>query len=221
MQKIIDGFYQFFLSADKTGALEYIDKWAKDKSYAAALEKIVEPALRKFGEKWANADDVNLAQGYIAAKIAEAILVKISDERKTNNITPIINGIAVLGNIEDDYHALGRKMVKNFLLSSGWTVYDLGNDVLAREFVDKAVEVNATIIGASAMMYSNSKNMIKIREELDARNLSDRIKFAVGGAIFNLRPELVKEVGADGTAKNAIEAVRLFEELSLQIGDEK
>ena len=147
--------------------------------------------------------------------------MKISDERKTNNITPIINGIAVLGNIEDDYHALGRKMVKNFLLSSGWTVYDLGHEVLAREFVDKAVEVNASVIGASAMMYTNSRHMIKIREELDARNLSDRIKFAVGGAIFNLRPELVKEVGADGTAKNAIEAVRLFEKLSLQIGDKK
>jgi len=175
--------------------------------------------LQKFGKRWSSTEDVNLAQGYISAKISEAVLMRIADEKRNKNTNNETKGIAVIGNIEDDYHALGRKMVYNFLVTSGWAVFDLGNDVLAEEFIDKAVEVNASIIGASAMMYSNAKNMIKIRNELDARNLSNKIKFAVGGAIFNLRPKLVDEVKADGTAPNAIAAVELFNKFNEELKD--
>ena len=214
MEALRDKLFNFFIAADKNGAIQFIDEWAQSHSYEKALVEIVEPALRKFGKKWASQEDVNLAQGYISAKISEAVLLRIADERKQKKSLHQAKGIAVIGNMEDDYHALGRKMVYNFLLTSGWNVYDLGNDVLADEFVDKAVEVKASVIGASAMMYSNAKNMIKIRDELEARKLSGKIKFAVGGAIFNLRPKLVRQIGADGTAPNAIEAVELFTRLN-------
>jgi len=218
MEKTKDKFFGFLVAADKAGALQFIDHWAESKSYEKALLEVVEPALQKFGKLWARQEDVNLAQGYISAKIAESVLLRIVEERKQNETQIKIKGIAVVGNIEDDYHALGRKMVYNFLIISGWEVYDLGNDVLAEEFVNKAVEVNASVIGASAMMYSNAKNMLKIRNALNARNLSGKIKFAVGGAIFNLRPKLVEEIKADGTAANAIEAVELFNCLTAELG---
>ena len=217
MNPLSKEFFKFFIDADKIGALEFIDNFAKDHSYEKALPEIVEPALQEFGNRWASEDDVNLAQGYIAAKIAEEILKRIALERRDKGIEQVSKGIAVVGNIEDDYHALGRKMVRNFLLSAGWQVYDLGNDVLAEEFVDKAVEVNASVIGASAMMVTNARNMIKVREELEMRNLSGKIKFAVGGTIFNMRPDLVKEVGGDGTARNAMEAVDLFKRLKSEV----
>ena len=63
-----------------------------------------------------------------------------------------------------------------------------------------------------------AKNILKVRHELDNNRLSNRIKLAVGGAVFKLRPELVADVGGDGTADNAIEAPELFEKLlKLQI----
>ncbi len=206
--------FDCFIAADKTTAINFVEKLAEKSSYEKVFCDIVEPALAKFGKKWAASDDVNLAQGYIAAKITEEIMKRLNDERNKKNIEFKSKGIAVLGNIEDDYHSLGRKMVVNFLKSAGWVVYDLGNDVLAEEFVDKAVEVNASVIGASAMMYSNVKNMHKLRMELDRRGLNGKIKFAVGGAIFNLRPELVEEIKADGTARNALEVIELFDRLS-------
>ncbi len=213
MNPHIDTLYDYFISADKHGAILFIEDLARNSSYEDAFTQILEPALHKFGEKWASEDDVNLAQGYISAKITEEIMKRLMAEREGSGVIKEVMGVAVIGNIEDDYHSLGRKMVGNFLSSAGWTVYDMGNDVPAKEFVDKAVEVNASIIGASAMMYTNAVNMIKIRDELTARNLSGKIKFVAGGSIFNLRPGLVDEVKADGTAKNALEAVSLFKEL--------
>ena len=42
---------------------------------------------------------------------------------------------------------------------------------------------------------------------------------AVGGAVFRLRPELVEQVGADGTARTAPEAPALFESLWQRAGE--
>jgi methanogenic corrinoid protein MtbC1 len=56
------------------------------------------------------------------------------------------------------------------------------------------------------MMLTTARNVLGIREELDRRGLSDSIRLAVGGAVFRMRPELVAEVGGEGTAVNALDA---------------
>jgi len=122
-------------------------------------------------------------------------------------------GTIILGNVEDDFHPLGRRLVHIFSKAAGWNVIDLENDVSAETFVEKAIEYNADIIGVSAMMFTTAKNIIKIRKELDRYTFSKKISLAVGGAVFKLRPELVAEVGGDGTADNAIDAPKLFETL--------
>jgi methanogenic corrinoid protein MtbC1 len=102
-------------------------------------------------------------------------------------------------------------MVAVFLRAAGWKVVDMGNDVAPADFVAAAVRHGARVIGVSAMMLTTAENIRAVREELDARGLSGRIRLAVGGAVFKLRPELVSEVGGDGTAPSAIQAPALFD----------
>jgi methanogenic corrinoid protein MtbC1 len=104
-------------------------------------------------------------------------------------------------------------MVVAFLRTNGWEVLDLGVDVAPTQFVDQAEASGAKIIGASAMMHTTAKNVARIREEIDRRGLTGRLRLAVGGAVFKLRPELVEEFGGDGTAASAVEASTLFETL--------
>ncbi len=127
---------------------------------------------------------------------------------------PQSKGTAIIGNVEDDYHSLGRKLVGIFLLTAGWKVVDLGNDVAPATFVDAAIENKARIIGVSAMMFTTAQNILSLRKEIDQRGLKNKIKLAVGGAVFKIRPDLVSEVGGDGTAANAIDAPALFEKLT-------
>jgi methanogenic corrinoid protein MtbC1 len=63
------------------------------------------------------------------------------------------------------------------------------------------------------MMFTTAKNVEKISSALVKQNLSGTIKLAVGGAVFKLRPELVSQLGADGTADNAMDAPALFDAL--------
>jgi methanogenic corrinoid protein MtbC1 len=97
---------------------------------------------------------------------------------------------------------------------AGWRVEDLGNDVPRRPVsCDRAAEAGASVIGVSAMMRTNALNIAAVREEIDRRGLTARVKLAVGGAIFASEPRLVAEVGGDGTCANAMEAPALFERL--------
>jgi methanogenic corrinoid protein MtbC1 len=49
-----------------------------------------------------------------------------------------------------------------------------------------------------------------LRDEIDNRGLRGKILLAVGGAIFNVVPDLFEEVGGDLTAKNALDADEVF-----------
>jgi len=199
--------------ADRTGANMLLDAWGEENGYDRLLQDVLDPVLVQIGEEWRSPGTVTLAQAYVAAKVAEDLMGRIAERSK---ITPEVRqkkGPAVIGNIEEDFHALGRKMVGTFLYTEGWVLHDLGNDVPAATFVDKALETGARVIGVSAMMLTTARNITKVREEIDRRNLTGLIRLAVGGAIFRVCPGLVEEIGGDGTAANALGAARLFDML--------
>lgn len=218
--KLVSELTRLINEADRDGANRLLDQWAAERGYEEALTRLLEPVLQGVGERWER-QDISLAQSFVAGKVAEDILAKALAVSPLGGLRAA-RGTAVIGNIVDDYHSLGRRMVGTFLQAAGWTVIDLGNDVPPAEFVDRAVAEGARVIGVSAMMFVTAKGIRGVRDELDRRGLSGRIMLAVGGAVFKVRPELVAEVGGDGTADSAMAAPALFETLrerSLNAGE--
>jgi 5-methyltetrahydrofolate--homocysteine methyltransferase len=82
-------------------------------------------------------------------------------------------------------HDIGKNLVKTILANNGYTVIDLGKQVPAETIITKAVEVNATAIGLSALLVSTSKQMPLIVNELHRRG--HKIPVLVGGAAINRR----------------------------------
>ncbi len=208
------------MNSDSVTALALVDGWAGEYGYQNVISGVLDPILEELGDRWTRQKDVSFAQVYVSASIAEEIILKVLAQDPLSG-DRAHKGTIVLGNIEDDFHTLGRRLVAIFLKSAGWDVLDLGNDVMAETFVDKAVEVDAKIIAVSAMMYTTAKNIGKVRAEIDARGYHGRIQLAVGGAVFNLRHELWLEVGADGSSRNAIDADSLMmklQEKAMQAG---
>ncbi|SMD01994.1 Methanogenic corrinoid protein MtbC1 [Desulfocicer vacuolatum DSM 3385] len=202
------------MEGNRVAVIDLIDEWAVQKQYRTAVSEILEPVLHEFGERWYRGEGLSLSHGYIAGKIAEYLMEKCLEEEEQNDAAPRKKkGNLVIGNIEDDYHSLGRMMLGRFLEISHWQVHDLGNDVLAEEFVDKALEVRSRVIAVSAMMYTNALNIQKLRREIDDRGLGGVLQLAVGGAVFITRPNLIREVGGDGTAVNAFKSVELIERM--------
>ena len=195
------------INADRPGGAEVIGQaLAAGIGPLSVIADILDPALVMLGRLWEQ-EVMSLAQNFIASKIAEDALLRCIPVSEDMQHT---KGAVVIGNIEDDFHSLGRRTVGLFLSAAGWDVYDLGNDVRAEEFLEKAIEVKACVIGASAMMQTTALNIRKLRDLIDAKGLAGSLKLAVGGAVFNWRPDLLAVVRGDGTAHNAVGADELF-----------
>jgi methylmalonyl-CoA mutase cobalamin-binding domain/chain len=205
-----EALYSLMLNAEREEALGLLLEYAGAYGFQAAVNDLLEPVLERAGEAW-YLENLSLAQGYVAGKIAEDLLVAAAESG--GDLPLDVKGPVVLGNVEDDYHSLGRKMVAVFLRAAGWKVIDLGNDVTPQDFIAAVLEHDARVIGVSAMMLTTAENIRALRIEIDAQGLGGKVQLAVGGAVFKLRPELMHEVGGDGTASSAIQAPELFDRL--------
>ena len=120
-------------------------------------------------------------------------------------------GKIVIGTIAGDIHDIGKTLVASMLAAEGFEVHDLGADVPVATFIEKAVEVDAQMICISALLTTTMVGQKTLIDELVKQNLRDRFKVLLGGAPVS--KNWVKEIGADGTAENAISAVKLAKEL--------
>lgn len=117
----------------------------------------------------------------------------------------------VIGVIEGDTHDIGKNLVKIMIETSGFEVIDLGRDVPATTFVEKAVEENADIIVISTLMTTTMEGMNEVIQILNKENIRDNFKVMIGGGPVS--QSFADKIGADGYSVNATEAVALAKRL--------
>ena len=113
-------------------------------------------------------------------------------------------GKVVMGTAQGDIHDIGKSMVVSFLQANGFEVYDVGRDVEMQKFIDKAQEVDADIIGMSALLTTTMSGQKTLIEELKKAGLRDRFKVMVGGAPATQR--WADRIGADAYGVDAADA---------------
>ena len=102
-------------------------------------------------------------------------------------------------------HDIGKNMVAFMLEVNGFQVFDLGNNISPREFIEQAREHEADMIGISALM---TTSMPYMKETIEMRNgfgLEGKVGVIVGGA--PITAEYSQSIGADDFGKDAREAV--------------
>jgi len=120
-------------------------------------------------------------------------------------------GTVVIGTVEGDIHDIGKTLVATMLSVGGFRVYDLGVDVPVPTFVEKAREVNADIVGMSALLTTTMVRQRDVIEALEDAGLRSRVKVMVGGA--PVTRSWAQEIGADGYSEDAIGAVAVARQL--------
>ena len=120
-------------------------------------------------------------------------------------------GKIVLGTAVGDVHDIGKNLVGAILTASGFEVFDLGVDVAPLDFVKKAQEVKAKIIGMSSLLTTSLPYQKDLVDYLKDMGVRDQYYVIVGGG--PVTPEWAKELKADGYARLASEAVELCQQL--------
>lgn len=146
------------------------------------LNTVLLPAMKEVGDKFGAGELILpfVLQSAEVMKKSVAHLEKYLDKKEGTS-----KGLVVLATVYGDVHDIGKNLVKTILANNGYDVIDLGKQVPAETIITKAVEVNATAIGLSALLVSTSKQMPLIINELHRRDL--KFPVLVGGAAINRR----------------------------------
>ncbi|AKB26518.1 Dimethylsulfide methyltransferase corrinoid protein [Methanosarcina sp. MTP4] len=119
------------------------------------------------------------------------------------------SGRVAIGVVLGDIHDIGKNLVKLLLETAGLTVFDLGKDVLPEDFQDKIKEEHVDLVALSALM---TTSMMEMKEDVKLfKEEFPGIKIMVGGAPVS--QEFCDNIGADGYADNASEAIRVAQRL--------
>jgi len=115
-------------------------------------------------------------------------------------------GKIIIATVEGDVHDIGKAIVVSLLKAHSFEVYDLGRDVPIQEIIEKAKEVDADVIGTSALLTTTMDAQKKLEKALREANLRDRFKTIVGGAPVTQR--WADRIGADAYAEDGGDAVK-------------
>ena len=118
-------------------------------------------------------------------------------------------GTIVIGTVQGDVHDIGKAIVIAYLKANGYDVTDLGRDVAAATFIEKAKENNADIIGMSALLTTTMEEQRKVVKMVKEGGLP--YKTVVGGAPCTQR--WADQIGADAYAEDANDGVKKIDAL--------
>ena len=174
------------------------------------LEQGLADGLRQVGREF-EAGERFIPELVLAAEVVESAAELLEPEMALRGEAFQARGKVVLGTVQGDIHDIGKNIVAAMLRASGFEVFDLGIDVQAAAFVEKASEIQADIIGASALLTTTMGKQRELVEVLEGQGLRDEFKVMVGGA--STSQQWVDQIGADAHAGDAAEAVRIAEQL--------
>ncbi len=172
---------------------------------------LLEPVARHLGEMWDDdqCDFIDVTLGL--ARLQELLAIFNSthtlpclDEKRSFFLT-VAPG---------EQHFFGAAMVDKFLTAGGWNVHavqDAGVAGIAAAVAEQWFAVAGLTLASETKLDALAEAVACIR----ANSCNRAIGIMVGGPLFNARPGLVEQVGADASAVNAPAAVigaqRLFD----------
>lgn len=168
-----------------------------------AVEKGLAAGLRELGTKYEKGE-LFLSQMVYGASVFQIGLKILEPELKKTRREVKRLGTVVLGTVQGDIHDIGKTIVGALLGAAGFEVVDIGKDVPVEMFVNKAKELKADLIGASALLTTTIPMQREIIQALKKEGI--KCKVMIGGAACS--EEWAKEIGADACGVDAVDAVK-------------
>jgi len=155
--------------------------------------------------------NVFLPELVMAGEAMKAAIAVLEPELKKSGTSRDILGKVVLATVEGDIHEIGKSLVGTMLTAAGFEVYDLGVNVPADKIMAKVEEVDADIVGLSALLTTTMVRQKEVIEAMDKKGMRNKTRVMVGGA--PVTSDWVQKIEADGYSEDAIGAVNAAKNL--------
>lgn len=174
------------------------------------LQNGIVKGLRGVGEKFEKGDYflLELQEGGDLAGVLIPLVMEKMDATQSETKANV-----VLATVKGDLHDIGKNLVSLQLSLNGYKVHDMGINVPTMEIINKAKEVDANVIALSSLLLVTMHYQAELIRYLVEMGLRERFKVIIGGGPTTL--EFADQIGADGWAPDAVQAVSVVDNLVL------
>jgi 5-methyltetrahydrofolate--homocysteine methyltransferase len=168
--RIIDG--------DREGLTDDLDEQLQTRPALSIINDVLLDGMKVVGDLF-GAGEMQLPFVLQSAETMKAAVAHL--EPHMEKVEGESKGRMVIGTVKGDVHDIGKNLVDIILTNNGYEVHNIGIKVPLHDFVEKANEVNADVIGMSGLLVKSTLIMRENLEELNQQGL-DRIPVMLGGA---------------------------------------
>jgi MerR family transcriptional regulator, light-induced transcriptional regulator len=197
---------QIVLEQDTISAVRHFEQLEADGVARETLFlDLLAPAARQLGDAWQD-DTLSFSAVTIALAGLQQILRHLSPQFEDRVGLRPHGRQALLFNAPGEQHSFGLFMVEAFFRRTAWDVTN-ASTVPMKEITDMVRRNWFDVVGISkssdALLGDLASDITRLRRASRNKDLT----ILVGGPVFNARPELVIQVGADATGVDARQAV--------------
>ena len=206
--------YDAYLAAIRNGdrrlAFQIIDD-ARDAGLdlAAIYLSILQPALAEIGCLWQE-NKITVAEEHLATAITQAAMARAYERAfawRTHGGRTLLAAC-----VDVERHEVGLRMLCDLLDLEGWHTTYLGATVPVDSLVAMVKRMRPNVVALSTALAPHLPRLRAMIEAITEALGNERPIIIVGGRPFLEDPTLAERLGADFTARNASDAVRLLGE---------
>ncbi len=176
---------------------------------------LLAPAARELGDMW-DRDECSFTAVTLGVSRLHQVLMRFSPSFSAEQPEDQFNGhSALIIPVPGEDHTFGLFMLAEFFRREGWNICS-ATPATTDELVGLVKSGAYDIVGCSLSTEQHMDTLVSMIEAVRGNSRNRDIKVIVGGRVFSEQPDLVDIVGADATASNGQDAVRLAEQLVSQ-----
>lgn len=207
----LERFSRMVMTSDLAVLTEHVDLLTRR---GVGMETIyfdlLSPAAKRLGEMW-EADDCSFTDVTIGLCRLQQIVYEFAD-RMHVEAGGGDGRTALFALTPGDHHSFGLVMVVEYFRRAGWRTVCMP-DASASDLTEAVRSEWFDLIGFSMADERWLAELPPVISAVRAASLNDATRVIVGGRAFEIDPARVAQVGADGTAADARDAVRMVEAL--------
>jgi methanogenic corrinoid protein MtbC1 len=208
--QVYERYLAALLAGDRRVALVVVDDAIRAGVGIRGLYlEVFQPAMGEVGRLWQE-NRITVADEHLATAITQAAMARLYDQVFAGSAAP--GPLLVAACADQERHEMGLRMICDVLEMEGWDTVFLGASVPVEDLVRMVLDREPQVVALSA---SITPHLARVRAAVDAIRRAvpeGGPVIVVGGRAFADDPALAGRLGADLTARDALEATeRLME----------
>ena len=206
-EELMQKAFEAIVEADEDMAVEVLDAGAAEGITAVdLLQEGFSKGMNELGDQFSRGE-IFLPELIFATEVMKVVTDRVDEELAAQGDAGTEKGKIVIGTVEGDVHDIGKGICVSMLKDSGLEVYDLGREVPADTFIEKAEEVGADIIGTSALLTTTMTVQQELENKLNEKGIRDKYATMVGGSPVTKR--WAEKIGATAYSEDASECCQV------------